>query len=333
MSLKFGIEFVPKEAYWKISAYAILAENNGFSNLWITDHFGNRNVYVTLAAAAIFTNKITFGTGVTNPWMINPVITAQAIASLDELAPGRVVLGIGAGDKTTLEAVGMEMGKPLAAVKETIDIFRDLMSGESVAYQGTVFKTAGAKFNFKPKNKIPVYVGAQGPKMLEMAGKVGDGVLINASHPSDIEYAVKMANEGMKQAGKTASDVDIAAYTSFSVNEDMKKAIKAATPVVAFIVAGSPPPVLEKHGINLAKADEIRAALKVGDFGKALGAVTPEMINAFSICGTPDMCIEKIAELKKIGISQFVVGSPVGPNVKAAIDLIGAKIIPQFNKD
>ena len=330
MALKFGIEFVPKEPYWKLAAYAIQAENKGFTNLWVTDHFGNRNVYVTLAAAALYTNKITFGTGVTNPWMVNPVITAQAIATLNELAPGRVVLGIGAGDKTTLEAIGVEMGKPLAAVKEAIEIFRKLTAGETVAYQGEVFKIAGAKFNFKIKNKIPVYVGAQGPKMLEMAGKIGDGVLVNASHPSDIGYAVKMAGEGMKQAGKVASDVDIAAYTSFSVNEDLKKALKAASPVVAFIVAGSPPTVLEKHGISPAKANEIGAALKVGDFGKALGAVTPDMINAFSICGTPDMCINRIAELLRVGISQFVVGSPVGPNVKAAIDIIGSKIIPQF---
>jgi 5,10-methylenetetrahydromethanopterin reductase len=332
MQLKFGIEFVPKEIYWKIAAYAIQAENNGFSNLWVTDHFGNRNVYVTLASAAMYTNKITFGTGVTNPWMVNPVITAQAIATLNELAPGRVVLGMGAGDKTTLEAVGIEMGKPLAAVKEAIEIFRKLTAGESVAYQGEVFKTAGARLNFKPKTKIPVYVGAQGPKMLEMAGKIGDGVLINASHPSDVGYAVKMASEGMRQANKTANDVDIAAYTSFSINEDVKKAMKAATPVVAFIVAGSPPPVLEKHGIDLAKADELRAALKANDFAKAFASVTPEMIKAFSICGTPEMCIESIAELRKIGISQFVVGSPIGTNVKAAIDLIGRKIIPQFKE-
>jgi 5,10-methylenetetrahydromethanopterin reductase len=330
MPLKFGIEFVPKEPYWKIAAYAIQAEKNGFNNLWITDHFGNRNVYVTLAAVAVYTNKITLGTGVTNPWLVNPVITAQAIGSLDELAPGRVVLGIGAGDKTTLEAVGVEMGKPLAAVKETIEIFRKMTAGETVAYQGEVFKIASAKFNFTINHRIPVYVGAQGPKMLEMAGKIGDGVLINASHPSDVEYAVKTINEGMKQAGKKPSDVDITAYTSFSVNEDMKKALKAASPVVAFIVAGSPASVLEKHGISPAKANEIGAALKAGDFGKAIGAVTPEMINAFSICGTPDMCIAHIAELRKIGISQFVVGSPVGPNVKTAIDLIGNKIIPQF---
>jgi 5,10-methylenetetrahydromethanopterin reductase len=328
--LKFGIEFVPKDPYWKLASYAIQAENSGFDNLWITDHYGNRNVYVTLAAAAIYTNKITFGTGVTNPWMVNPVITAQAIATLNELAPGRVVLGIGAGDKTTLEAVGIEMGKPLAAVKEAIEMFRKLTNGEKVAFQGEVFKASGAKFNFKTVNKIPVYVGAQGPKMLEMAGKIGDGVLINASHPSDIQFAVQMANEGMKQAGKSPADVDITAYTSFSVNEDPKKAVKAATPVVAFIVAGSPAAVLEKHKIEVAKADELRGALKVGDFPKALAAVTPEMIDAFSICGTPDICIEKIAALQKIGISQFVVGSPIGTNVKNSIDLIGSKIIPQF---
>jgi 5,10-methylenetetrahydromethanopterin reductase len=330
LALKFGIEFVPKESYWKLAAYALQAEKQGFDNLWVTDHYGNRNVYVTLAAAALYTNKITFGTGVTNPWMVNPVITAQALATLNELAPGRVVLGLGAGDKTTLEAVGIEMGKPLAAVREAIEMFRKLTAGEKVEFQGEVFKAAGAKLNFKPANKIPVYVGAQGPKMLEMAGKIGDGVLVNASHPSDIQFAVQMANEGLKQAGKSPEEFDITAYTSFSVNEDPKKAAKAAAPVVAFIVAGSPAAVLEKHKIDVAKADELRAALKAGDFPKAIASVTPEMLNAFSICGTPDMCIEKIAALQKIGIGQFVVGSPIGSNVKASIDLIGEKIIPHF---
>jgi 5,10-methylenetetrahydromethanopterin reductase len=82
----------------------------------------------------------------------------------------------------------------------------------------------------------------------------------------------------------------------------------------------------------MAKANEIRAALKVGDFGKAFGSVTPQMIDVFAVAGTPDMCIERIAELKKIGIGQFVVGSPIGPNVKTAIDIVGSKIIPHFKE-
>jgi len=330
--VKFGIEFVPKESYWKILYYAIQAERGGFNNLWITDHFNNRNVYVTLTTAAIYTNKITFGPGVTNPYLVNPVITAQAVATLNELAPGRVVLGIGAGDKTTLDSVGVEMQKPLTAIQEAIEIVTKLINGETVAYKGEVFKTAGAKFLFKPKGKIPIYVGAQGPKMLALAGKIGDGVLINACHPKDVEYAVSCVREGVKEAGKNYDEVDVTAYTSFSVHEDIKKANKAAVPVVAFIAAGSPPQILERHGINVKKAEEIKEALKVNDWGKAFSGVTPEMISAFSVCGTPDMCIERISELLKSGISQFVVGSPISANVRDGINLISEKIIPHFKK-
>ncbi len=216
--VKFGIEFVPREPHWKIMYYAIQAERGGFTNLWVTDHFNNRNVYVALTTAAIYTNKITFGPGVTNPYMVNPVFTAQAVATLNELAPGRVVLGMGAGDKTTLDTVGVEMAKPLVAIQEAIEIIRKITSGEAVAYKGEVFKTAGAKFLFKPKGKIPVYVGAQGPKMLALAGKIGDGVLINASHPKDVEYAVSCVKEGVNAAGKKFDEIDVAVYTSFSVN-------------------------------------------------------------------------------------------------------------------
>jgi len=262
--------------------------------------------------------------------MVNPVFTAQAVATLNELAPGRVVLGIGAGDKTTLASVGVNMRKPLSAVEETVDIIRKMTNGENVVFKGDVFQIAGAKFFFKPKGRIPIYVGAQGPKMLALAGKIGDGVLINAGHPKDVAYAVNCVKEGVNEVGKQFNELDVAAYTSFSVHEDLKKATKAALPVVAFIVAGSPSQVLERHDINPKKAEEIRDALKVNDWGHAFGAVSQEMIEAFSVCGTPDMCIERINQLLKSGISQFVVGSPIGPKVKAAINLISGKIIPNF---
>jgi 5,10-methylenetetrahydromethanopterin reductase len=145
---KFGIEFVPREAYWKIMYYVIQAEKGGFDNLWITDHFNNHNVYTTLAAASIYTNRMTLGPGVTNPHMVNPVFTAQAVATLEEMAPNRVVLGIGAGDKTTLDTVGVKMHAPLAAIQESIAIIRGMLRGETVSYQGEVFRTAGAKFLF-----------------------------------------------------------------------------------------------------------------------------------------------------------------------------------------
>jgi len=330
--VKFGIEFVPKEAYWKTVYYAVQSEKRGFDNLWITDHYNNRNVYVTLAATAIYTKKIVFGPGVTNPFLVNPIVTTQSLASLDEMAPGRVVLGMGAGDKTTLASTGIEATKQLSAVVDAIAIFRAMLEGKSVTYEGNVFKVKGTRFNFKPRGQIPVYIGAQGPKMLETAGKIGDGVLINASHPKDIDYAVGQIKKGVEKAGKKMSDVDVTAYTSFSVDKKPDKAMGAASPVVAFIVAGSPNVILERHGIDLAKADKIRGALAKGDFGGAFGSVSPKMMEAFCIAGTPDMCNEKISRLLKAGITQFVVGSPVGPNVRKSIDLISEQVIPHFKE-
>jgi 5,10-methylenetetrahydromethanopterin reductase len=168
--------------------------------------------------------------------------------------------------------------------------------------------------------------------MLQLAGAIGDGVLINASHPDDIREATKNIKAGIERAGRQLSDVDIAAYTSFSISRDEKSAMKAGVPVVAYIVAGSPPPVLEKHGIPSEKADKIRYDLTNRRWDEAFGAVDSEMMDAFAISGTPDYCIEKIEGLFKTGITQFVTGSPLGPNVRTSIDLFGREVLSYFKE-
>ncbi|MFQ6052720.1 MAG: 5,10-methylenetetrahydromethanopterin reductase [Candidatus Bathyarchaeia archaeon] len=329
----FGIEFVPMDLYWRTTFYSIQAEKLGYDNVWITDHFNNRNVYVSLTTIANYTDRIKLGPGVTNPYLVHPVMTAQSVASLDEIAPGRVVCGIGAGDRTTLEMVGTEMKAPLRTVREAVEIIRRQVAREKGGYEGRVFQTSGgARFNFKVRNKIPIYIGAQGPKMLRLAGSLGDGALINASHPDDIVEAVKQVRRGVERAGRRMEEVDIAAYTSFSIAESEKKARKPVVPVVAYIVAGSPTPILERHDISPEVAEQIRSDLAKRRWGEAFGAVDSHMIDAFSVCGTPDQCTEKIEGLFKTGITQFVTGSPLGPNVRAAIDLFGREVLPHFKE-
>ncbi|MBS7609769.1 5,10-methylenetetrahydromethanopterin reductase [Candidatus Bathyarchaeota archaeon] len=329
--VKFGIEFVPNDVYWKTVWYAIQAEDLGFDNLWITDHFNNRNVYTTLAVTASFTERISLGPGVTNPYLIHPAVTAQAIASLSEIAPGRVVCGIGAGDRTTLQYLNIYQKEPLAAIREAIAIIRALTSGTSLELKGKVFDLSkGAKLNFKALNPIPIYIGAQGSKMLMLAGEIGDGVLINASSPKDVEEALLHVRAGALKSGRSLEDLDVAAYTSFSVAEDGKQAKSAAIPVVAFIVAGCPSRVLEHHGLSPQDGDLIRSFLSQGKFKDAFSRVTDEMIEAFSISGTPEECIEKMERLLRIGVTQFVVGSPIGRNVRRAIEIVGKEIIPRF---
>jgi 5,10-methylenetetrahydromethanopterin reductase len=333
VSMRFGIEFVPLEPYWRTVYYSIQAERLGYDNIWITDHFNNRNVYVILATIANYTEKIRLGPGVTNPYLIHPVMTAQSIASLCEIAPGRVALGLGAGDKTTLDMVGMEQVSPLASVREAVELIRRQLARAKEGYSGSIFKASpSARLNFRVQGEIPIYIGAQGPRMLRLAGSIGDGVLINACHPEDVAAAIKSIREGAEESGRRLEELDIAAYTSFSIAEDGDRAFKAAIPVVAYIVAGSPSQVLQRHGIPQEAAEDIRSKLAGRRWEEAFRGVTREMVESFSITGTPERCIEKIEELRERGITQFVVGSPLGPKVKEAINLIGRRIIPNLRQ-
>ncbi|MFC1786815.1 5,10-methylenetetrahydromethanopterin reductase [Halobacteriota archaeon] len=320
----FGIEFVPDVPLNNLVNHCVLAENNGFDAVWITDHYNNRNVYATLALVAERTKRVRIGPGVTNAYQVHPAITASAIATIDNISNGRAILGIGAGDRTTLASLGIQMDKPVAKLREAVEIIRRLLAGERLSFQGDFFKIERAKLSLKCSD-IPIYIGAQGPIMLKTASAIGDGVLINASHPLDFKYAIPQIQKGSPKEG-----FDIAAYASFSVDSDEEKAKKAVTPVVAFIVAGSPPPVLERHGIDPAEADAIKSSLSKGDFKTAFWSVTDIMVDAFSIYGSPDHCIRRIRELYGIGVTQVVVGSPIGPDVSASIKLIGEEIIGEF---
>lgn len=320
-----GIEFVPDMPLNDLVNHCVLAENQGFDAIWITDHYNNRNVYATLALVAERTKRVRLGPGVTNAYQVHPALTASAIATIDNISNGRAMLGIGAGDKTTLASLGIQMDKPVEKLKEAVEIIRRLLTGERLSFHGDLFRIEGAKLSLKCP-EIPIYIGAQGPLMLRTASAIGDGVLINASHPLDFKYAISQIQEGSPKAG-----FDIAAYASFSVDLDEEKAKKAVVPVVAFIVAGSPAPVLERHDIDSTDVDTIKSALAKGDFRTAFRSVTNPMVDAFSIYGSPDQCIQKIKELHGLGVTQVVVGSPIGPDVPTSIKLIGEEIIGEIS--
>ncbi|MHA1169272.1 MAG: 5,10-methylenetetrahydromethanopterin reductase [Candidatus Hodarchaeales archaeon] len=336
--MKFGIEFVPEEKrIGKVVDYVVLAEEQEFSNVWITDHYNNHNTYITLAAIALKTNTIKLGPGVTNPYLIHPACTASALASLADLSGDRAILGMGAGDKMTLEALGVRWSKPLTTVIDAVTLIRSFLTGKRVKnYDGKVYKISSAKINIVDKKNppnIPFYIGAQGPKMLAAAATHGEGVLINASHPKDFDVAMKSIEKGLADSGQTGKDLDVAAYVSFSVHEKESKARKEAKIVVAFIVAGCPPPILERHGINIDEAKKIGSLISAGlgkNWDELMNSVTDQMIDAFCVAGTPDSCIKRINDLAEKGVSQFVIGSPIGKDKKEAIKLIGTDIIPSF---
>jgi 5,10-methylenetetrahydromethanopterin reductase len=318
------MEFVPQYPPKDLINYCKYAEDNGVNYLWITDHFNNRQVFEMLALLADKTSRIKMGTGITNTFTHSPADTATAIATLDELSDGRACCGIGPGDLSTLPKIGIQVETPVSRLVEAVGIMRTFWSGAPVnTMNNNIFKFNGAALAYKPKQKnIPVYIGAQGEKMTETAGKIGDGSLINASNPKDFQVAIPIINKA-----KGDKKFDVAGCVGISIDQDAKKAKSAVKPVAAFITAGSPPAILQRHGLDPKAVAIIRDALGKGDFKTAFGTVNDAMIDAFSVYGTPEQVNAKLDELFKLGVNQVVVGSPIGPDRYNSIRLIGKYVI------
>ena len=149
----------------------------GFSHLWLTDSsLHARNSYAYLTLAAVTSPRLLLGTAVTNPLTRHPAITAVAAATVDEISEGRMILGIGAGDRPLL-ALGMRPAR-LASLRASIGAIRALWSGDEVTVEGAGFELQGAHLRFGARADIPVYISASGPKTLELAGEIADGVIL-----------------------------------------------------------------------------------------------------------------------------------------------------------
>lgn len=314
-----GIELTPEEPIPRLVDHAKLAADSGFDTIFCSHHYNNRDEFVALSAIADATEEVRLGPGVTNPYETHPVTLASRMATLDEFADGRGVFGVGAGDRSTIENLGFDHEDALRRVLETMRVSRSLFSGERVDHEGT-FTATDAGLNYDA-GEIPVYVGAQGPHMTRMAAKYADGVLYNGSHPRDVEWASERVEEGLAERDEGGEAFDFAAYASVSVAADGEAARKAARPPTAFITAGAPPPVLDRHGIDEKQASEIRRAISAGEFSAAFERVTDGMLDAFCIAGEPEPVTQRLNELLEVADS-VVLGSPIGPDIEEALSLM-----------
>ena len=324
-----GIELTPEHPVARLGELGVLAETVGFDTAFVSHHYNNRDEFVAGTEIASLTDDIAVGPGVVNPYETHPVALASRMATLDEYAEGRGVLGIGAGDRATLANLGIDRDRPLRRVLETMQVARRVWAGERVDHDGTFVATdAGLNYEARP---IPIHVGAQGPDMLRMAAKHADGVLYNGSHPRDVAWAAERVAEGREERpgpderagpGPLNDEPTFAVYASVSVAPDGDAAREAARPPVAFIAGGAAEPVLERHGIDPAVAERIGDHVAAGEFTAAFEAVTAPMLDAFCVAGTPETVEQRLAAIRDVA-DAVVVGSPLGPDLETAIELAG----------
>ncbi len=329
--LKFGIAFFPKEDSRKLARYIKLAEDNGFDYAWVTDQFFNRDVFVTLAYAANKTQKIKLGTGVVNPYTRHVAVLASSVATLDEASDGRAVLGIGAGG-IELNSLFLERKAPLKACRETIQVLARLLKNETVSYDGEVIRLEKVRISFKPKGRIPTYLGARGPLMFELAGELADGVVTHGITQEYLKYAGNCVERGAKKVNRNLKEIDLAVWaTGFSITEEPEKMKEVVRLSTAFAMAGTPKKAMEALGLEQKTVNGIAEALHKGNHTDAATLITDRLIDAFSIIGDEDECINTIERLAKNGVSQVIL-RPIDIETEASIRNIGRKVIPHFRQ-
>ena len=311
---------------------AILAEKNGFDFCWVSHDVFMRSSFVTLTAIADHTKKMILGNTILNPYTTNPAELAMFLASLDELTGGRVVCGISAGALEYMDWLGIPAQRPLTRTRESVELIRKLLSGKVVKYSGKEFNwSAQAYMRFKPiRATIPIYIGGQGDKMLEYSGEAGDGALPLLYPPDFAKYAVEKISEGARKAGKKAEDVDIAGCVWMSIARSREEAV--FTPLKELIAYFGPllgEKGLASVGLSHEQFAQVQDTFREKGMREASKLVNEKMLR-LAIYGSPDDCIKRLEELDSAGVNQVLIGSPLGPDPKNSINILGEEIIPYF---
>src|SRR5215831_9539867 len=213
---------------------AELAEANGYAVVWLADERFYREVYTSLGQIAAHTSMVLLGPCVTDPYSRHPALTAMAIATLDEISGGRAILGIGAGISGFAE-LGIERKRPARAIRESIDLIRALLRGETVDYHGEVVAFDHGRLSFKPgRANIPVYVASNGPLGQRVAAELADGVIMEACASTAEVRALRSAVEGwVRTAGRDPRSIRVVARLNTCIAEDGGAARDAVRPTVA----------------------------------------------------------------------------------------------------
>jgi len=307
----------------RLVGLARTAEDLGFDHLWMTDSsLHTRNPYVHLALAAQATARIVLGTAVTNPRTRHPGIVAVNAATLDEIAPGRTILGIGAGDRP-LQALG-ERPARLAELRDSIADIRQLLAGEHLTSEGRAgsasFKNAHLRFEANPN--IPVYVSASGPKTLEMAGEIADGVIfLGGMFREGVAFGLEHVERGASRAGRPRPHFAVFCYGAID-DEDTDRALAAARTIAAWFPQTAPI-YCELAGLDPSIADHVRQSYAGGEFQEATGAaeaLPDDFVHQVALAGGSDRARQHLLTLRDMGVDSahvFPLGSEPEQTIRA----------------
>jgi 5,10-methylenetetrahydromethanopterin reductase len=306
--------------------YARYAEEKGFEAVWQAESRLVRDAIVPMAAFAAVTERIQVGSGVINNWTRNIGLLAATFLTLDDLAPNRVICGIGAWWDPLARNVGIDRRKPLTAMRETIEVMRRLLAMENVTFHGEFHHVDGIELDVvhgrREPRQVPIMIGATGPQMMELTGEIADGAVLNYCVPPDYNiHALEQLEKGAAKAGRSLDDIDRPQLIVCSVHEDRQTALDGARELLTQYLAQQPH-IAKASGVKQETVDKIQSILgwpaTLEQVRKAMPLVPDELVQHITASGIPTEVKAKVREYVDNGATCPIL-YPLG-DVKLMID-------------
>ena len=307
--------------------YVKYAESRGFEAVWQAESRLVRDAIVPMAAYAAVSDRIKVGSGVINNWTRNIGLLASTFLTLDDLAPDRIICGIGAWWDPLAKNVGIERRKPLKAMRETVEVLRRLLNMERVTFHGEFHHVDGIELDVvhgrkEPRN-IQIMIGATGDKMMQLTGEISDGAVLNYCVPPEYnDRALDLLAQGAKKSGRTLDDIDRPQLVVCSVDTDHDRAIDTTRGLLTQYLAQQPH-IAKASGVSDEVVADIQSILgwpaTKEQIDQAKHLVPEDLIHRITASGTPEEAKSKVAEYRQHGCTSPIL-YPVGGDVKLLID-------------
>ncbi len=303
--MRIGIGFNADLPIPLIAKHASNADELGFESFWMHEHSFGRDAVSYLGVAAQVTNKMKIGVACLSPFVRHPVLLAMSAANLSEASNGRAILGIGTGFPVRLDMMGIKHDKPIAGLKETIEICRGIWSGNATTLSGKVFSVKNVKSLMGKSQNIPIYIAGWKKQMLSLTGKYGDGYVAKGGESTfSVKQIISEIRSSAEKSNRSMKQIDIAAYLLCLIDRSREVALERGKryPFVIYMMSVQDDYLYEGTGIDPAKKKPIADNYFRGNLSEASSHITSEMMEAFSLVGTMDDVVSRVQEYRRAGI-------------------------------
>ena len=348
-----GVLQLSMEPVQETLVMAKACEDAGFDTFWIAEaypwwrkhSFEARSSTAILAVIAAQTKRIQLGWGIISPYTRHPVQIAMEARVMQDLAGDRFLLGLGAS-KIFMKEIGEGEGEkvgPATVMRESIEIIRGVLKGDTFDYRGKVFAASVPPLKSDahvPRSMPPIYIAGTGPAMQKLGGSLGDGLLTaSITTPAFVRYSKKNMEEGAAKVGRDASQLILGCVIVGSIGRDAKKGKEGAREQAAMYLAnkiqnikGSADVLLESAGITFDELQPVADAMERGGRKAAAQAVSDELLRKVCpIAGTPDECVQKLEEYRDAGCTHIML-EIWGDDRTGQAKLFGDAVLPHFRK-